>query len=272
MKIGEVSKLFDIPVETIRFYESQKIMQPLREAENKYRVYETWDIFFLMECLKYKSYGLSIKDVAKVIHAESFEFFLDKLDDCKNQLAENIRYNTLVNEKIIQYHASLEAAAWNVGNFWIKRLPEQLYFYYVISYGDQYDDIDASKPLFKSWIKALPFVEYADHIEIDDLYSNKADTTHRWSLIIEKKMADMLEIPIDDEKVFSVPDRLYLCSIIDAGEKGELTADQYMPILEYIKNNRYEVCGDIISKLLVRIHKEKKLSRYFEVQVPIIKK
>ena len=59
-KIGEVSKLLDIPIETIRYYESKKIISLKRANDSNYREYETWDIYYLLECKKFRSYNLSM--------------------------------------------------------------------------------------------------------------------------------------------------------------------------------------------------------------------
>ena len=38
-KIGELSKLFDIGVDSIRYYEKVGILHPVRNDENNYRMY-----------------------------------------------------------------------------------------------------------------------------------------------------------------------------------------------------------------------------------------
>ncbi|MCG9537539.1 MerR family transcriptional regulator, partial [Providencia huaxiensis] len=39
MKIGEISKLFNIPRETLRFYEKEGLMTPPNRNDNNYRSY-----------------------------------------------------------------------------------------------------------------------------------------------------------------------------------------------------------------------------------------
>ena len=40
MKIGQVAKLLDMPVETIRFYEKNQILSPERKENSTYREFE----------------------------------------------------------------------------------------------------------------------------------------------------------------------------------------------------------------------------------------
>ena len=43
-KIGELSKLFDIGVDSIRYYEKVGILHPVRNDENNYRMYTIDDV------------------------------------------------------------------------------------------------------------------------------------------------------------------------------------------------------------------------------------
>ena len=43
-KIGEVSELFHIGVDSIRYYEKVGLLHPVRSAENHYRLYSLFDI------------------------------------------------------------------------------------------------------------------------------------------------------------------------------------------------------------------------------------
>ena len=72
MRIGEVSRILDIPVQTIRFYEQQGIVSPGRIGEGGYREYETWDLFYLGECMMYRNMGLTVGEIKKVLHQISF--------------------------------------------------------------------------------------------------------------------------------------------------------------------------------------------------------
>lgn len=271
LKIGDVSKLLNMSVETIRFYESQNIIKPSRKADSKYRFYETWDIFFLMECMKYRSFDISVKDISKILHAESLNFFLQKIDEKQKNINNEIRYNTLLYEKIEQYRASLETVELNQGNFWFKKVPEQLYFIYLSSQGDKYEELWRANPLFSEWMNGLPFVEFGVHVTLEDLMNRNTVNREQWSLITEKKYADVLKLPLN-ESIRFVPSQLCLCTIINAGDKGDLSLKLFDPVMEYLQNSNYEICGDLIGKLLVRVHEGKRYCRYFEMQIPVNKK
>ena len=43
-KIGELSKLYNIGVDSIRYYEKVGILNPIRNEQNNYRMYTTEDL------------------------------------------------------------------------------------------------------------------------------------------------------------------------------------------------------------------------------------
>ena len=50
-KIGDISRLFNLSSEMIRYYEKMGIIDPIRDEKNGYRYYSIFDIYILLECL-----------------------------------------------------------------------------------------------------------------------------------------------------------------------------------------------------------------------------
>lgn len=99
-RIGEVSKLLGLPVETIRYYEKEQIIAPKRQENSDYRTYETWDIFFLMECMRYRSFDISLKDISKMLHNDSLDFFVERIGFKQQVIDEKLRYYQMLERKI----------------------------------------------------------------------------------------------------------------------------------------------------------------------------
>lgn len=58
--IKEISEMFNITTNKIRFYEKKGLLLPIREEDNKYRKFNDEDIIRLQSILLYRSIGLSI--------------------------------------------------------------------------------------------------------------------------------------------------------------------------------------------------------------------
>lgn len=270
LRIGEVSKLLDLPVETIRFYEQQDIIKPSRKKDSKYRTYETWDIFYLLDCMKYRNLDFSVKDISRILHTEALDFLVEKIETKEETVRREIQYKILLTEYLENYKRKLETIALNQGNFWFCRQPERKYLFCTKREGETYSDFDYTNPLFAAWMKKSPFVGAAQHISLEDLSSR--DTVNRdfWSLIIESHYIPILQLP-ENKSVKTIPSQLCLSTIINAGDRGELSLKLLGPAISYIHQSGYRICDEITGNLLVRIHQKDKYCRYLEMMIPVKK-
>ncbi|MFT9493517.1 MerR family transcriptional regulator [Anaerosolibacter sp.] len=65
--ISEVSEIFNITTNKIRFYEKKGILQPQRDRENNYRYYTKDDILKLQTILIYRMIGVPIEDLKDIM-------------------------------------------------------------------------------------------------------------------------------------------------------------------------------------------------------------
>ncbi|NMA17524.1 MAG: MerR family transcriptional regulator [Clostridiaceae bacterium] len=267
LKIGEVSKLLNISIDSIRFYEDHEIITPKRDECSGYRLYEPWDIFFLMDCIKYRSFGLAVKDIAKMLHSESISYYVKKLNIREKEIMLDMERNTLLYDRIRKFKEDIETIHLNQGHFWFKKIPPQMYYVYSISYGDDYSDLDINDCILANWLDNLPFTEYGVHISVEDLTS-QVNVMNRWSCIIEKRLFDILNIKKTNETK-EVPEQLCLCTVINIGKKGQLSFDLFKPFLDYVETIPYEITGDLIGKLLVRLNQKGSFCRFVEAQLPV---
>lgn len=268
-KIGEVSKILNMSVETIRYYEDKNIISPSRHQDSKYRFYETWDVFFLMDCIRYKGFNFSLKEISHIMHDETLGYYIKKIKQKKHEFEECINYYTLLCEKLDNYRSKLETVSLNQGNFWFQKTPKRYYFICTESHGDEYADIDSNNGIFTEWMNYMPLISIGYHISLHN-FQIKNNHIH-WSLFIDKRYAEICKIPINDQ-VMEIPDQLCLCTIVDAGEKGELSLEIFEPAIMYIEEKGFKICGDIMGELLLRVHNNEKFCRYFEMMIPIEKK
>ncbi|BCZ46820.1 hypothetical protein psyc5s11_28870 [Clostridium gelidum] len=65
--INEVAKIFNITTNKIRYYEEKQLLEPLRDSNNEYRIFDEKDIFKLQAILLYRSIGLPIKEIQDIL-------------------------------------------------------------------------------------------------------------------------------------------------------------------------------------------------------------
>lgn len=90
LKIGDLAKLFDVSVKTIRFYEKKNLLNPAEvDVYTGYRYYDQSNIKRLSEILYLKKLGFSLKEIANFDEKQ----IVSKTEQLKNQI-EDI-YNNL---------------------------------------------------------------------------------------------------------------------------------------------------------------------------------
>ena len=67
MKIGEMSELFKIPRETIRFYEREGLMLPANRNNNNYRSYSESHVERLRFIKNCRNFNMSHREIKKLI-------------------------------------------------------------------------------------------------------------------------------------------------------------------------------------------------------------
>ena len=91
-----------------------------------------------------------------------------------------------------------------------------------------------------------------------------------WGLCVESADAALLNLPLNAE-VQIRPASLCLCTVMDLGDYGNLTLRQFDPLVTYIRDHGIVPEGDIIGKILTRVHADGKMHRYIEYTIPVRK-
>ena len=79
-RIGEVSKMVDVPVETIRFLEQKGLVSPEKNTGTGYRLYSVWDINLILDYMKFRKIGFSSRETVDLVRDSSFADLLEQLD------------------------------------------------------------------------------------------------------------------------------------------------------------------------------------------------
>lgn len=86
--IGEISRFFDIPASTLRYWEDAKILTPGKNSENSYREYTVSDLMTISDIIFYKSLGISLKQIQNMGHSSPEEHELlyhEKIEELQTQ-------------------------------------------------------------------------------------------------------------------------------------------------------------------------------------------
>ena len=145
----------------VRYYEKQGAIRASRNPENNYRTYETMEVFWLLEALHYKSWGIPISEIAEIrknrYDHNTGTFLSRKIEELKDEIS----YKYLLKGRLENIRDQFPLARINVGNFWVRRTPAVWSCHLVTGRGDVYDRISLSaresRVIFDE--KCIPFFD-----------------------------------------------------------------------------------------------------------------
>lgn len=129
--ISDVANIFGITTNKIRFYEKKGLLKPLRDDENKYRVFDDTDVLKIQSILLYRDIGMPIKDIKSVIEGNENECFkyvnnqweiinneINRLSNIRKSLEEIIdRYSDLTSDEVLNILKDTNKL-YNIKNNW----------------------------------------------------------------------------------------------------------------------------------------------------------
>ncbi|MHC1684610.1 MAG: MerR family transcriptional regulator [Clostridiaceae bacterium] len=268
-KISEVSKILNIPIDTLRYLEKKDIVNPSKNNDNNYRFYEAWDINFLVEYKKFRSFDFSVSEVKEILHSDNLENFIEKINGRQNYFEEKLKYYTLLKQKNEKYISSLNSTKDNLWKCSFAKHPDIYYFMHRSNY--KYETKDKFDGLFDTWLNYFPFIDTIVEMKLDSVLSRNINNNYEWGFSIKKEYADAFNIHLND-KVTHVESVQSVYTVICAGNRGSFSLKLLDKALEFIEDNGYQLAGDVIGNLLVRAHEPDGYRRYIEVWLPVVKK
>lgn len=104
-QIGEISRFFDVPASTLRYWEEMGVLNPLKDSENHYREYTIEDLMTISDVIFYKNLGLQLKQIRgmeSTTPAQHGRLLMEKLAELEQQ-------QKLLQKRIEKLHCHMKA-------------------------------------------------------------------------------------------------------------------------------------------------------------------
>ncbi len=220
MKPSDFSRLFGVSIETLRNYETQGILNPVR-VKNA-RSYTAGDLLSTIMLLRLKRFGMHYDQSKKYLSNTSVNSQLDQTIRLEVEFQKKLAYEQIkllfLQETILKYKTALI----NKDHFWIDVLDEACIIPFAEGTDAQNTEIQLDDSLF-------PYV--LDHVECtnSELYFtyNNNVLTSQWQLSMTRELA--VQIP---DKVFcnseTRKEHRVLCTcaeVLDYNAIGDIVAN-----------------------------------------------
>lgn len=241
-KIGEISKLYNISVDSLRYYEEIGLLHPTR-AESGYRFYSIHDIWQLNVIRDLREIGFSMEQIRESLTSHSVESTVRLLEEEQKAIQERLASLQSLNENVKKRLETIHTA---------ETLPFHTISQQVFpdrrchSISEGYTEEEEMDLLIKRLI----------NMDKQDLYiigNNQVGTMIPLASVQEKKNITYQSVFILDEHGdFVIPAGTYLCAAY-RGAYSQST-DLCRKLLRYADEHKLTAVGNILEFLWIDIH------------------
>lgn len=244
--IGEISRLFNIKISTLRYYDNIGLLKPeFTDEQNNYRYYSTQQ-FERLDTIKYfRALGLPINQLLDFFNSRETETLINLLKNQQADIDRKKKELALIEKKISRRLRQIEDAVHTPLNTVAKiKLPvlRVAYLQHDYTLGEDIEypitklrtDFEGNKSIFLGKVGLS--------LSAENIESNKFDRYSSIFMILED----------EDEKISSeitIPSREYL-QIRFKGTHLD-AAPYYKKLLSYIKKRHYKLAGASIEVTLI---------------------
>lgn len=268
-KIGEVSKILNIPVETIRFYETKNLIKPHKDKYSKYRYYDIWDIYLLLDYKKYRDLEFSLTESLEIIQSASLENFIDCLQDKIKEAEKKAEMYRLKALKLQNYRNVLKNIPLIIDEYPIVNRPAGYYFINrrCKNGNFDYDRADQHEGYFDELLGNYTFVENIFIIRKECFDSRNMAEEFELGFTIKKKWADALEIKIDAAMQYIEPAKS-IYTILKLKEKEYISPKMLTDVFSFMSKQNLKLAGDVFGNQIASVKENGSEARYMEVWIP----
>ena len=273
-KIGDISKMLNIPVQTIRFYEEHGIVQPQKDPETGYRYYDSWDLNNLMDCLHLRGLDFSLSQTEKMINTGDLDEICRDFMKQENELIHKIEEYKMKLEVLSRERLQIQQFRQNQGKMRQRKNPALIYHRFrnndTIESVNGYTLANGIMDEMHGWIRLIPaatptfMIQYHSWLEPED---QNPDLWWGWSLPSEEAVSRGIEALPPNEYL---PPVNSIYTIFSSTVRRGFRRSFKKQVLEPILAEGYELNGNPIGRLITRTHEQGEHRIYLEAWVPVV--
>lgn len=192
-RIGDYCRFMGVSPDLLKHYEKLDLIQSLT-LENGYHYYAFQESVPLLECMRLRSYGFSLRETRTALKELPYDAVKLQLDDRIRTLEERIRREQLILEEQKRISDWMRMMA-DCDEQVFEKEVEPLLFLPQSRFRDFIKDARISA-LLEPWVGAMPLVKSCRMIP--DVLSGTALEDASWGLCVSQSHAEQLGLPRND--------------------------------------------------------------------------
>lgn len=260
----QVSRILDISIDTLRYFEKEGIVKPYINKTNNYRYYNAWDINYLIEYKYYRALRFSMTDTINILRSDDLAAFTRRMDKQQEYYHERRLFYTYLEECNRKKNESIMKIPEHLNKIYTQQIEATDYILHRDN--DEYWTVSEQDGLLSKWWEYFSFLNRLLYIPASKFENNV--NCYESGFSVETKWAEMLGVP-RNSGTGHIPACKAVCTVVRSGGKGSFNLKLFDPILKYLEQNQISFSGKIYGNLLARVNEPDGYARFIEIFIPI---
>ncbi len=262
--VGEVSKIFNIPASTLRYYDEIELISPWKTGDNDYRYYSKAQFEIISMISFMRSIGTPIKRLKEILNEDGADGMLAELSRYSAEIDERIADLKRLKTKVRIFGDNISRTC-ATDDITLEELPDM--YLMCKPFGDE-DELDIDE-IIKATAGAGKWADTAGIISTitpENLMQGNFHTYEKYGYISELKW------PARNRYTLVLKAGTYVCGSMRIKTVEHFEADAaYRRMMEYIAEKRLIVTGDAIERNVLDLYSGDRYSptMYFRIYIPV---
>lgn len=262
--IGDMSRLFGIHPQSLRFYEKSNLISPMRTENSNRRKYANYDMYQIALRMQYKNIGFSGKETERLLHFCDEGQLKEELIACSTRLEEEKRLLWIKEEGIRRLCEALDRITMVEHHCVFRKRP--VIRRYPHHTNGVYDESKAAIEARRLMMETMPLSFYLFEFPntVDKLKSG-----YSWYTALEERYAKLTVFSeIKGEEILPEENCLYTIFSITGGDDA-VNIGYLKYAFDFIEMNQWRVTGPIYGSAIANTTREGQIKRYLEAWIPV---
>ncbi len=264
--IGEVAKIFDLTIDTLRYYDKLDILKPHEIHENGYRFYYIGQFEIISTIKLLKGLDFTLDEIRALTHQEDLEKVKQTLEKGRASIREKIRHFLMLEEKAKMICGSIEQINSSKGTSLRKR-PKM----WALLTESIFDSKDRDLPEEIEKNLALTDKCWSSFSNIVTVISSENMKNSQYYSYLYNGLISIRPCHTESKKLVFFQEELcaFKCITVNQDKYYEIAQD-YDDICQWIMANGYEICGNTLEINIYNQFLQKNVLRnHLQIWVPV---
>ena len=271
LSIGEMARVNNTTVPTLRLYDSLGLLRPCyTDPDTRYRYYDIKQNARLDMIQYMKELGMELKEIRSVLSSEDFRKIEAVLIRKREQTMKNIERLKIQREAIDRAIDSIERydKSPHRGTFSLEYIPMRKIYAMETDVNFYDHDIDTYERILKQ-LKNKLLVHHVPQV----YYCNAGTVLKKEDLLQSRFVSHKIFVFVDEHfplhtGIETIENAMYACTYVDDFDAERGAAEK---LLRYCNIQHYEICGDYLCEVLTEfnVFDCERRSMFLRLQVPV---